>query len=281
MSELTSLDRLLPHFDGFLVDQFGVLLTAEGAYPGAQESLERLSAYGKRVILLSNSGKRSEPNIDRLLMLGFKRESFLTVLSSGEVAFAILRRRIGVDLPARPTALLLARDHDRSAIAGLDIVLTTDAGAADMVLIAGSESDRIEFDAIVEGLRPAAMRGVPALCSNPDLVMLTAIGPRPGAGALAKAYERMGGSVDYIGKPYPAIYAEASRLLSPIEPKRILCIGDSPAHDIAGGRTAGFATALVRTGIHAAISDDALAALAQAEGAVPDFIIPRFQLAAA
>ena len=57
----------------------------------------------------------------------------------------------------------------------------------------------------------------------------------------------------------------------------VLCIGDSPAHDIAGGQAAGFATALVRTGLHSDLSDDALLEHCR-DTAMPDFIIPSFRL---
>ena len=51
----------------------------------------------------------------------------------------------------------------------------------------------------------------------------------------------------WIGKPYAAIYQHAARLIG--NPKRILCIGDSAEHDVAGGRNAGFSTLLVLTGV--------------------------------
>jgi len=56
----------------------------------------------------------------------------------------------------------------------------------------------------------------------------------------------------------------------------VLCIGDSPAHDVAGGRAAGHATALVRTGLHADLSEAELLALCRAQAAVPDFVLPAF-----
>ncbi len=60
---------------------------------------------------------------------------------------------------------------------------------------------------------------------------------RAGAGAIASLYEELGGKVTWIGKPYPAIYRHAARLIG--SPQRILCIGDSAEHDVAGGRNAG------------------------------------------
>ena len=85
---------------------------------------------------------------------------------------------------------------------------------------------------------------MPALCTNPDLHR---IGPGgrilPGAGALAAHYKGLGGPERLIGKPYADIYRAALAL--------VLCIGDSPAHDIAGTRGMGLASCLVETGVGA------------------------------
>ena len=52
---------------------------------------------------------------------------------------------------------------------------------------------------------------LPALCCNPDKLMLTPQGLMPAPGAIAALYEELGGTVSWIGKPYPAIYREAAR----------------------------------------------------------------------
>ena len=114
------------------------------------------------------------------------------------------------------------------------------------------------------------------MCINPDMEMLTAVGKCPGAGRIAQLYESLGGKVEWVGKPHPAIYAAAAALVSGIPADRIVCVGDSPAHDIVGGRAAGHATALVRTGIHSDEDDTAVLALCREVGALPDHLLPRF-----
>lgn len=79
--------------------------------------------------------------------------------------------------------------------------------------------------------------------------MLTPYGLMPAPGAIAALYEELGGQVTWIGKPYPSIYQHAAKLIG--DSKRILCIGDSAEHDVAGGRNAGFATLLIMTGVSA------------------------------
>lgn len=276
----TTLDHLAERFDAFLVDQFGVILNGTGAYDFAPAALARLGATGKPVVLLSNSGKRSSPNEARLTRLGFARDSYLTVMSSGEAAHTALRRRIGTEIAPGAPVWAHGRDDDASHVEGLDLTLVDLPAKASLILLAGSRGDSLTLDDYAAMLAPAAAKAVPCLCTNPDMEMLTPKGIRFGSGAVARLYEDLGGPVEWIGKPHPLIYREAARLLPGIPPERVLCIGDSPAHDVAGGRAAGHATALVRTGLHEGIGDAELAALCQEEGAVPDFVIPRFAFVA-
>ncbi len=271
-----TLDDVAARYDAFLVDQFGVLLDGTGPYPNAPAALARLAATGKPVILLSNSGKRAAPNAARLVSLGFARDSFRLVLSSGEAAWLALDQRIGVSLDRGTRVWLHGRDGDQSQIDGLDLVPVAVPAEAGLLLLAGSRGDEMTLADYEALLRPAAMGAVPMLCTNPDLEMLTPVGVRFGAGRIAECYVAIGGRVEWIGKPHPLIYAEAARLLPGIAPDRVLCIGDSPAHDVAGGRAAGHATALVLTGLCAGLSDADLRAHCKTAGAVPDFVLPSF-----
>jgi ribonucleotide monophosphatase NagD (HAD superfamily) len=83
--------------------------------------------------------------------------------------------------------------------------------------------------------------------------------------------------VRYLGKPYPEVYGRAAALLDGVPAGRIIAIGDSLEHDIAGGRRFGCLTAFVEAGIHAAdlVKPDGLSRLCAHYGAMPDFIIPK------
>lgn len=274
----TTLAELAPQFDAFLIDQFGVLLNGAGCYPYAPAALSELAAMGKEILLLSNSGKRAAPNEARLTRLGFARDSYKSVLSSGEAAYGEIAARIGGDIAEGAAVWVHSRDDDLSSIEGLALTQVEEAGHAELLILAGSRGDEFTLEQYREWLTPAAERGVPAYCTNPDLTMLTAMGQSFGAGTIAHLYEELGGRVDWVGKPFPLIYRVAHHLLGGIDPTRVLCIGDSPAHDIKGGQDAGFATALVRTGLYADLSEADLLDQCRAS-AMPDFIIPSFSFA--
>lgn len=266
---------LADRFDAFVVDQFGVLHDGSAPYPGAVEALTRLTGAGRTVLLLSNSGKRSAPNEARLARLGFAPGSWSHFLSSGEVAWRMLAEELRH--AARLRCLLVARDGDRSAVEGLPLALTETGDDADIVLLSASEGDRYDLDHYRNLLAPAAARGVRCICTNPDRIMLTPSGPRFGAGRIAELYAGLGGPVTWIGKPFPQIYAAALDLLGRPAPARVVCVGDSIEHDVAGGRGAGLATALVSTGILEESTAGERAALFAEHGATPDFLLAAFR----
>ncbi|MDO9414621.1 TIGR01459 family HAD-type hydrolase [Pararhizobium sp.] len=281
VTTISGLSELAGQFDAFLIDQFGVLRDGRGPYPQAAETLVALKAAGARIIILSNSGKRSAENDKRLAKLGFDPESWDWFLTSGEVAWQLLAAEAKTGHAAGPgttakRCLLLSRDGDTSPLDGLDLVRTESGDDADVVLIAASEGDVFDLAHYEALLAPAARRGVPCLCTNPDKIMLTGEGTAFGAGKIAELYQSLGGTVRWIGKPFPDIYSAALDFLKHPDPARVCCIGDSIEHDIAGAAGAGLKSVLVKTGILAGAPEAALQRLFKDHGAVPDIIIDRF-----
>ncbi|RWC29049.1 TIGR01459 family HAD-type hydrolase [Mesorhizobium sp.] len=266
---------LVERYDVFLLDQFGVLHDGTRPYPGAVAALSALKRAGKTVVLISNSGKRARLNESRLMKLGFEPGSWDYFVSSGEVAWRSFND-MAASGKLRPgtKCLLISRDNDRTAIEGLPFVLTEAGEDAELVLISASEGDRYDLDHYRRLLAPAAARQVPSFCTNPDRIMLTAVGPRFGAGEIADLYESLGGSVTRIGKPYKAIFDAALALVGEPERSTVVCVGDSIEHDISGGNSAGIATALVLSGILADTPN--LAAVFNEQQAWPDYITDSF-----
>ena len=68
------------------------------------------------------------------------------------------------------------------------------------------------------------------------------------AGALARAYEEIGGAVTYYGKPYKAIYDVALKTAG--HPKSALAVGDALVTDLKGAKDAGLAALFIADGLH-------------------------------
>lgn len=280
------LSEIAEDYDLFLVDQFGVLHDGQQPYPGALGVLEELKSREKTVVLLSNSGKRADANAARMESLGFPRELYDHFVTSGEVAWHQLAGNTGAERETGAESktgaerarrcLLLSRGGTRSAVEGLELELVESGTDADLVLLAGSDGDSLPLEHYRERLRPAAERKLPCLCTNPDKVMITASGLHYGAGRIAEEYEALGGSVEWIGKPWPNIYRFALQRCGGAGGRRIIGIGDSVEHDIAGASGIGAASLLIKGGILADSDNQELAELFTRHKAAPDFLSQSF-----
>lgn len=287
----TSIDRFVDGigaiadlYDGFAFDQWGVLHDGQSAYPGAVACLRQLAEMGKTIVVLTNSGKRAAPNARRIEAMGFKREYYSAVVSSGEATWAALASRTDpffAQLGRR--CLLFSQGGDRSIVEGLGLELASRIEDADFILLAGideSKSGKFYEHTIAYG----SMRNLPLICANPDEIRITARGLMPSCGAIAHRYEALGGDkVHYVGKPYPEIYKACRAILGGLPADRVVAIGDSLQHDIVGARAAGFATAFVTEGIHKEAFADTndvaawqrrLVTLARAHNTMPDWVMP-------
>lgn len=247
----TGLAELATGYDGFVIDQFGVLHDGHRPYAGAAAALQTLRAQGKRVIVLSNSGKRAAHNARRLSAFGVSAGHVDGVLSSGELTWQMLQQRDRLPWSALGTrVLLLSPGDDAAMIEGLPLTPVNSVVEADFLLLA-SFPETLSPVSLTTLLGAAAQRKLPLLCANPDRHRLTASGVQPGCGALAADYEALGGTVIWVGKPYPLIYDACREWLARLGATRICAIGDSLEHDVRGGAGAGFDTCFIAGGLHA------------------------------
>lgn len=254
MRRISGLREIARDFDAMLIDQFGVIHDGQKLYPHAARVLAELHAAGIPVVVMTNSGKRALPNTKRVVKMGIPRAQFVDCVSSGEVAFQSLQVK---------TAFLIGKDGEDYEFDPVHFV--ADPQEAEVMLILGSNAPRTSLD---DYRRLFAGLSLPALCCNPDRWMITSSGLQPAPGAIAAIYEEMGGRVSWVGKPHAGIYQHALKLLG--NPARVLCIGDSAEHDVAGGRAAGLSTLLVQQGVSAGMAETELEPQ-------PDFVVEAFR----
>ncbi|HEY9056945.1 MAG TPA: TIGR01459 family HAD-type hydrolase [Aurantimonas sp.] len=248
---ITGLREIEDRFDAIVLDQWGVLHDGDALYPGVLEALERLTDAGKAIALLSNSGKRAAPNRERLAGFGIPVERMACVVTSGEVLWDDLANRV-VKGFNRLFPVAATPEDAEAWIDGLDgIALADTLPSADAILIMGLPDDA-ELSSYQVLVDEALARRVPVLCANPDRAS-----PRPGGrlvvapGALAERYEAAGGRVVWYGKPHARVFEATAEALGTPKQDRILMVGDSLQHDVAGASAAGWQTLFVRDGLHA------------------------------
>jgi HAD superfamily hydrolase (TIGR01459 family) len=127
---------------------------------------------------------------------------------------------------------------------------------AEAVVCTGLFDDERETpDDYAATLKQCLARGLPMICANPDVMVERGGRMIYCAGAIARAYEALGGAVAYAGKPYAPIYALTFETLEKLKPgsadkARLLAIGDGIGTDIAGAAEAGVRSVFVASGVH-------------------------------
>ena len=270
---LKGLHQIIDTFDTLIVDQFGVLHDGVEVYPGVIDCLHILSDRGISIAALSNSGRRAEVNIKRLQEFGYASSLFDVVLTSGEMAWLTLKNRSLPFLQQAERVMLVKGKGDATILDGLDYTITHAADDADFVLIVGADQQRYDIQHYQELLQPAMQARLPCICANPDVHSIIDGAVTFGPASIAQYYATSDVPVLYFGKPHLPIYENIINQLGlnpqTLDGSRVLCIGDSPAHDIQGARNAQLSSALVLTGLQELIPEPEVE-----EEATPDYILP-------
>ncbi|MFZ5792653.1 MAG: TIGR01459 family HAD-type hydrolase [Pseudomonadota bacterium] len=248
---LAGLGAIAERYDGYLVDLWGVMHNGVAPYPAAVDCLARLKRQGKHVLLLSNAPRRAEDAKRRSAGIGIDPALYDDLICSGEETWRDLK---AFDDPfyaglGRRCLPIMAR-KDASLLDGLDLAIAADPEAADFLLAVGVEGPQDRVGHFRPLLEAARARDLPMVCANPDLEVVRGGVREICAGAIAEAYEAMGGRVRYHGKPHAGIYRRCFDRLAPIRHTRVLAVGDSLRTDIAGSGAAGIDSILVLGGLH-------------------------------
>lgn len=246
---IARLSDVLDRYDAIISDVWGVLHNGVVATPGAQQALAAARRAGKPVALLTNSPRLPPLVAQQLCDLGVIEPCYDALVSSGGVTRELLERE-----GAKPF-FHIGPARDAGVFEGL-LAQPAPLESAELVLCTGLFDDETETP---EQYRPtleaARARGLRLYCANPDLVVERGDRLIPCAGALADLYEKLGGSVIWVGKPKPLVYSRAREALEavlsqPLATARVLCIGDAFRTDIAGANAEGHDVIMTLAGIH-------------------------------
>lgn len=260
------LSDLAPRYDVLLCDVWGVIHNGRESFPVACAALARFRESHGPVILISNSPRPCGPVIEQLDGLGVPREAWSHIVTSGDATRVLLADR------APGPAWKIGPDRDDTLYAGLGVQFA-DLEHARFISVTGPYDDENDEPADYrDRFRAAVARDLELICANPDIIVQRGDRLIYCGGALAQLYESLGGRVTMAGKPYPAIYelslAMAKGALGrPVDPARVLCIGDGLPTDIRGANARGLDVLFVASGIHGAetIGPDGLNAPAVAD----------------
>ena len=250
---LSSIGALASPGDAWIVDIWGVMHNGVRAYEAACAACRRMRSAGGTVVLLSNAPRPFTDVMTHLDGLGVPRDAYDLGVTSGDVTRSLI-----ADLARsghRAPLLHIGPERDKGLFADLDVALVP-AEQAEVVICSGFYDDTKETPAdyapLLERLRA---RNLPMVCANPDIKVERGDKLVYCAGALAAAYEALGGRVTYAGKPHVPVYERAFAEIArhrggPVTRDRILAIGDGIETDLKGAHAAGIASVFIASAVH-------------------------------
>jgi HAD superfamily hydrolase (TIGR01459 family) len=245
---LDGLGPVVDRYDVFLFDMWGCLHDGRKAFAGVNDLLARLRALGKTTIALSNAPRRVSILRAQLPGFGLAESDFRAIVTSGEASWRALAARAHGDLTRYFHVGMEGNLTDPAEIGLREVPTLEDA---QFVYATGAAGDgTLDMQALQPVIRRARELNLPMVCANPDLEVLRGEQRLLCAGTLAAAYEALGGTVHYHGKPHAGVYDWALELAGSPDKSRVLGVGDAMRTDVAGARDAGLDQAFIPGGIH-------------------------------
>lgn len=226
-------------FDGLVCDLDGVVYRGDEPVAGAAEAIRRLQRCGVRVIFCTNNSHHTvDQYVLKLRRLGVDVAP-ADVLTSGVVTAEVIGPRY-----EGARALVIGGEGIREPLRRSGI--EPDGGDAPAVVVVGWDPS-FDYDAMRRAAR-AVLAGATLVATNADATFPAVDGLSPGAGAILASIERATGSrAEVMGKPNPPMMERAAARLDGYD--QIAMLGDRPDTDLAGGRTRGWMTILVLSGV--------------------------------
>ena len=236
----SGLKSIINDFDLLFIDIWGVLHNGINLFNDSVYALDQIEKLNKEYVLLTNAPRPNSTVIKYLKKMGLDQSKCDKVFTSGQAALKYLNSdfkklkfyHIG---PPRDFDLFkLFEEYKVDNIEDCDFLLCTG-------LFEDFEKDLKFYENLFKNKVDKKL-----ICTNPDLVVDRGEIREFCAGSVAKVFERLGGKVEYFGKPYPLVYNQAAI----IDNKKVLCIGDNLNTDIKGANIQNFKSLFILNGIH-------------------------------
>ena len=256
---IANLAQVASRYDAVFCDLWGCLHDGVKPFPAAVAALRAYRAQGGIVILVTNAPRPKPSVVKQIQAMGVPDDAWDEVVSSGDAAqYALITGAVGrrvhhIGTEKDLTFFTDFADDLQDTVKREQPIERVQLSDAQGIVCTGLFDDLTETPEDYRAtLLMAKTKGLPMLCANPDVIVDMGHLRLYCAGAIAQAYEMMGGKALYFGKPHPPIYDLARRRLSAltdVPDPAILCIGYGITTDVQGGLSEGLDTLFVTGGI--------------------------------
>lgn len=236
----SGLKSIIDDFDLLFIDIWGVLHNGISLFNNSVYVLDQIERLNKEYVLLTNAPRPNSTVIKFLKKMGLDQSKCDKVFTSGQAALKYLNsdfkklRFYHIGPPRDFDLFKLFEEYKVDNIEDCDFLLCTG-------LFEDFEKDLKFYENLFKNKVDKKL-----ICTNPDLVVDRGEIREFCAGSVAKVFEKLGGKVEYFGKPYPLVYNQAAT----INNKKVLCIGDNLNTDIKGANIQNFKSLFILNGIH-------------------------------
>ena len=233
-------------FDHFVFDLDGVIYSGEKAIGNSPRVLETLRKNKKSIRFITNNPSRSPSDyVEKLRKLGIESHSSEFVTSPMATVYLIKER---IPFEKWGTVFIAGSDYLKNEIRRTGLVerFGESSLGADLVVMGSHPGFNLEE---IKTASIAIGNGAGFIGTNGDYFYPCEHGRAPATGALLASVEAASGKkAATAGKPERYMFDLLEK--SGVAPtKKTLLVGDSLRTDIAGGKKAGYSTALVLSGV--------------------------------
>ena len=210
--------------------------------------------------------------------LGFKKNSFINTVTSGEMIWQLLKKEF-LDDKNKKNCFHIYDEEKEDGLDfrdGLNFNFVEKVEEADLILACTPFINLQPID-YIPLLEVAYKKEITMYCANPDFETVESNSNNNVfcMGAIGEIYKKMGGNVIIKGKPDVSIYNETTNQIN-LEKKRTVAIGDSLFHDIQGANNFEIDSVLVKSGIHKDLNQ--IKNLIKNHQITPTYIIDKFSI---
>ena len=247
-NQIQNLSEIYNEYECFFIDLWGVIHNGVNLFENVLDTLKSLKNEKKSIFFLTNAPRRSSVIKKQLFEFGLSDKLYDDVVSSGEITWQKLKSKKNL------RCFIIGPPRDFHLVEGLDVEVVKNPQLVDLIINTGpwGEKDSLEnYKPILEEL----LNYNPLMiCSNPDKTVIRGDRFMICAGLLAEYYQKIGGKVEYYGKPYSEIY-EFTYSIMKKRNEKILVIGDSLDNDIKGANLQNLDSLLITSGIHREVNN--------------------------
>ena len=191
----SSFSDLISKYDGFILDQYGVLHNGRQPLPGAVDCVKKLVEQNKKLVILSNTSSVSSSALNKIRKIGFDPEWFNAgAVTSGEEASRYIQKRFGSGPSESPKKAIwltyskgpLTPPPEEFLGRCGNIELAESVDEADFIIGHGAEiwlqpnDEEVSIGSFMQDgsfnvlgplLAECRERAIPFVCANPDFIV--------------------------------------------------------------------------------------------------------------